>query len=441
MAKQNRTPKAISFQDGAYANAMTGLGMMQNDKTVHTHANPAALAQNDEELGIMYVQDGLATTIADIFPEVALADDIVITGDEDGKILRDMESIGFIDAVTEAGAMARLFGGSAILTLYDGSTSFDTKPKPTEKVVGYKVYSAPDFELKNDDYVTDKTSEYYNEIEIFNLNLENGSKVKIHESRLTIFRNKKAPRFINGMSFNQKFFGCSSVKEVDDSLKDLGSTMGNVANMTSENGLKIFSLNGLTNILANPELGIKSLQERMSVINSAMSGFRTVYQDKEDSFNMASHNFAGVPDIIRLMMVMCCARSRIPMSIFFGQAITGLSGTNDGDLKTFYFDVNKYRKKYLYHGMCEIITEYFNRNLKKLGNQDFTFAPLGALTGKEYIEAKKMQAETCQIYFNMGSMSGKEARRCALLNGGTFELSVQGEEPDGDFNTDQSNEE
>ena len=443
MAKQNRKPNVVSLDDGAYRNVMTGLGMASTDKTVHTKTNYYNLVQDNNELASMYVQDGLATTIANTFPETALADDIIITGDENGDIIKDMDAIGFTDAVTEAGTMARLFGGAAILTLYDGGTPFHRKPKPTEKVVGYKVYSAADFDIGNQDYVTDKLSEYFNEIELFKLNLENGKQIKVHESRLTIFRNKRAPRNLSAISFNQKFFGCSSVKEVDDSLKDLCSSMGSVANMTNENGLKVFSLNGLTQVLSNPDNGLTKMQERMNVINNAMSAFRTIYQDKDDEFKMVSHNFSGVPDIIRLMMVMCCSKSRIPMSILFGQAITGLSGTNDGDLKTFYSDVNKYRKKYLYRSMCEIITEYFNRNLRQEGNHDFTFAPLGTLTGKEYIDAKKAQAETCEKFFNMGAMSSKEIRKCALENGGTFELSVQGEEPDefdSGINDDDNNE-
>lgn len=439
MAKQNRKPKAVSIKDSAYTNAMTGLGMMATDKTTHTRPNSLNLVQNDDELAMMYIQDGIATTIADIFPETALADDIAITGDTDGKILKDLEAIGFSEAVIEAGSMARLFGGSAILTLYDGSSPFYSKPKPTEKIIGYKVYSCADFDIGNNDYVTDYSSEYYNEIELFNLNLENGKRIKIHESRLTIFRNKKAPRNLKTISFKQKYFGCSSVKEVDDSLKDLGSTMSSVANMASENGVKVFSLEGLTDILSRPDGGVPKLQERMNVINMLMSSFRTIFQDKLDEFKMVSHNFAGIPDIIRLMMVVACAKSRIPMSILFGQSITGLSGTNDGDLKTFYADVNGWRKKVLYRPMCELITEYMNRNERKAGNHDFTFAPIGALTGKEYIDAKKVQADTCEKFFNMGAMTSSEIRKCALENGGTFELSVHGDNPEeNDFSSDES---
>ncbi len=441
MTTTKTTTTKKTFKDGAYLNSLTGLGMLKNDKTTHTKVNAYNAVQDDMELANLYLQDGLATTIADAFPEHALADDIKIIGDESGEILKDLDSKGFTDAVIEAGAMARLFGGSAILTLYDGNTQFWREPRPNEKVVGYKVYSAADFSLSNDDYVKDRTSPYYNEIELFKLNLENGTQIKVHSSRLTIFRNKKAPRIIKNLTFNQRFFGCSSVKEVDDSLKDLGSSMGGVANMMSENGLKIFSLSGLTQMLSRPDDGVKSVQQRMSVVNMALSAYRSLFQDKDDSFAMVSHNFTGVPDIIRLMMVMVCARSKIPMSILFGQTITGLAGTNDGDLKTFYGDVNSWRRKVLYRAMCKLITDFCKRNLGSSELKEFSFAPLGSLSGKEYVDAKYIQAQTCEKFFNMGAMTNTEVRKCALENGGTFELSVQGDIPAGQFSTEDNDEE
>lgn len=231
---------------------------------------------------------------------------------------------------------------------------------------------------------------------------------------------------MKGLSFNQKYFGCSSIKEVDDSLKDLASSMGGVANMVTETGLKVFSLAGLTQMLSRPDDGVKSVQERMSIVNMALSAYRSVFQDKEDKFDMVSHNFSGIPDIIRLMMVAVCAKSKIPMSILFGQTITGLAGTNDGDLKTFYKDVNNWRKKVFYRNMCKLITDYVNRNVGKTGLFNFTFAPLGTLTGKEYVDAKFVQAQTCEKFFNMGAMTSDEVRECCLENGGTFELSVKG---------------
>ncbi|SHK27027.1 phage-related protein, HI1409 family [Fibrobacter sp. UWOV1] len=443
MTTATTTTKKKTFKDGAYLNSITGLGMLKNDKTTHTKVNPANSVQNDIELANLYLQDGLATTIADAFPEHALADDIKIIGDETGDILKDLDDKGFTEAVIEAGTMARLFGGAAILTLYDGNTQFYRPPRPNEKVVGYKVYSAADFSLSNNDYVNDKTSPFYNEIELFKLNLENGNQPKIHVSRLTIFRNKKAPRNLKNLSFNQRFFGCSSVKEVDDSLKDLGSSMGGVSNMMSENGLKIFSLSGLTQMLSRPDSGVKSVQERMSVVNMALSAYHSLFQDKDDSFNMVSHNFTGIPEIVRLMMVMVCARSKIPMSILFGQTITGLAGTNEGDLKTFYGDVNRWRRKVLYRNMCKLITDFCKRNLGTSDLKEFSFAPLGALSGKEYVDAKFIQAQTCEKFFNMGAMTNTEIRKCALENGGTFELSVQGDLPEGSvqFNTDDNDEE
>ena len=422
MTRKNTS--SVTLRDSAYTNALTGLGMLNNDKTAHTKANVAGIRQNDIELATMYLEDGIATMIAEAHPQTALAEDIKIYGDEDGAILKEMNAIGFTEAVIEAGIWSRLFGGAAIMALYDGNTPFFNPPKDKEKIVGYNVYSCTDFDISNNDFVTDKTSDYYNQIEKFNIKLENGNKPKVHSSRLTIFRNKKAPRILSGLSFNQLFFGCSSVKEVDDALKDLGSSMGGIANMMTENGLKVFSLAGLTDMLQRKD-GFQKLQQRMDAVNIYLSGFKSLFQDEKDKFDMVSHNFGGVADLIRLMMVVACAKSRIPMSMLFGQSVTGLSGSNEGDLKIFNTDVSRWRTKVLYRPMCKMITEYCNRNRNKKELMEFSFAPLGMLTGTEYANAKKTQADTCEKLFNMGAITSDEVRECCLKNGGSFELSVK----------------
>lgn len=80
-------------------------------------------------------------------------------------------------------------------------------------------------------------------------------------------------------------------------------------------------------MLADPDNGLKAVRERMSLTNLSMSSMRSLFQDKDDTFSMVSHNFTGIPDVVRLMMVVTCAKSRIPMSILFGQSVTGLSAT------------------------------------------------------------------------------------------------------------------
>lgn len=228
------------LNDGAYRNLVTGLNDPTTDKTIHTHADGFNAVQNDVELALMYLDDGIASNIASTFPESALAEDIKIIGDEDGKIIKELESIDFIESVIEAGTMSRVFGGAVIVTLYDGNTDFDKAPNDNEKVVGYKVYNSSDFELDINDFVTDQKSDYYNEVELFRLVKDNGEIERIHASRVTIIRNKRAPRILRNLDWKQRYFGCSSVKEVDDSLKNLGLSFGGLGNMVAESGLKIF---------------------------------------------------------------------------------------------------------------------------------------------------------------------------------------------------------
>lgn len=75
--------------------------------------------------------------------------------------------------------------------------------------------------------------------------------------------------------------------------------------------------------------------------------------------------------------------------------------------------------------MCKIITDFCKRNLGKNELMEFDFAPLGAMTGKEYVDAKFIQAQTLEKFWNMGAITPEEIRKTALVNGGTFEISVE----------------
>ena len=174
------------------------------------------------------------------------------------------------------------------------------------------------------------------------------------------------------------------------------------------------------------EGGLQKAQERMGIVKLGMSTMRAVFQDKEDAFEMKSHSMSDVPESIKMLMAYTSALTGIPVSILFGNMVSGLSSTNDGDIRQYNDLVEQWRNDCLYEPMVEMITEFRNRNENVSEIQDFTFGELSQSTEAEKADLFEKKVNSCKTLYEMGSMTPKEARENLIVNGGTSELSVKG---------------
>ena len=95
----------------------------------------------------------------------------------------------------------------------------------------------------------------------------------------------------------------------------------------------------------------------MGIVKLGMSSMRAVFQDKEDAFEMKSHSMSDVPESIKMLMAYTSALTGIPVSILFGNMVSGLSSTNDGDIRQYNDLVEQWRNDCLYEPMVEMLTE------------------------------------------------------------------------------------
>src|SRR5574344_2449015 len=122
MKKQN----VVNLSDGAYENAMTGLGIPGIDKNEDTRVSLSVNEPNYISLASQYAKDGIVGRLVDIPAVKTLKIPITIVGDDEGTSFKELSSIGFFDSVTLAGTYARLFGGAILITLYDDGGKLET---------------------------------------------------------------------------------------------------------------------------------------------------------------------------------------------------------------------------------------------------------------------------------------------------------------------------
>ena len=409
----------IEVNDGAYENAATGLGKKGMDKAAHTVVAPYVPADL-VSLATMKVKDGIAAFIVDGFPTAALMKEPKIIGDEDGKAYKEASKAGLFKAVKKAGSFLRLTGGSLVVTEYESDRKVEdfAKDAPkSSKVKGYRVYSAGKVDLQSTDF--DKGSD---EPRCFRVKVIGGNTVDVHSSRCTVFKGPELPDVIEN-SVKEQYFGVSELCAVEQDLKDLASISGAVVNMIQETGTLLLRLNNLSLMLSKPDNGIEDLHKIISTMKLCMNSMRATFAGPKDGYDMINHNFAGIAELWTKKQMDVSAKSRIPMSILFGQSATGLAQTNEGDIKSWCSSVGSWRQEYLYVPMCRLIADFCTRNLGK-DYTEFNWGAIDEMTLKQTLEALEIQSKTLERYLNMNVLGEDEIRTSVFQNGHSWEVSV-----------------
>lgn len=407
------------LKDGAYVNAVTGMGIAGIDKAEATKAAPYAPADM-AELARMKVADGVAAAIVERVPEQALKYPVTIAGDNEGKAFVECVRRGLFAAACEAGEAQRLTGGAVVVAEYGDAARLAEAPSPSARVTGYRVYDASQVDLRADDFDGDSPR-------VFRVRLVDGTEREVSPARCAVLRGKRLPGAIAGAPVSERFFGTGFLKPSEQAIKDLADAYASIVTMLSENGLSVFTFDSLNQLLQRPAgQGLPDLQQLMSVIKLGMSTQRAVYLGKGDSFEMKGHSFAGVPEAVqKLVNRVSATTDGIPVSILFGQAATGLANTNDADNKEFMGCVETWRSRYLYAPLRQLVEDIARRNLG-MRCDDFEWGPVFVMTEAERNDAMAKQADYLTKYIDRGVISVDEVRRAVFVGGHSFSVTVEG---------------
>ncbi len=216
----------------------------------------------------------------------------------------------------------------------------------------------------------------------------------------------------------------SALYPVEQSLKELAAVSGAITNMAQETGTLLMRMSNLNMMLSKPDCGVNDIHKVMSLLKLTMNSMRAAFAGKDDGFDILSHNFQGLPEVWQKCMVQVAAKSRIPMSILFGQSATGLAQTNEGDTQAWCQSVDMWRNDCLYRPTCALLADLTRRNLGR-ELSEFEWGAVDEMTLKQTLEAKKLQADTLNTYYQMGAVAPEEVRRAVFENGHSWEVSVE----------------
>ena len=163
----------------------------------------------------------------------------------------------------------------------------------------------------------------------------------------------------------------------------------------------------------------------MGLLKSQMSAFRGIIQDRNDSFEQINHNFTGIPEVMRIVMAYVSSSSQMPVSILFGNMITGLSSTNEGDIRVFNELVEKTRENKLYNVMCELISDFAKRNLGLKKEFEFEWGAVGQMTETEKTTSLNTIVDIAVKLFSMeGVVEIEDIKAFLKLKGSQYGLFI-----------------
>lgn len=415
----------IKSIDGAYQNVVTGMGT-ELDADSYTTVKKGSIYEDEEELSNLYAKDPIVKSIVDKVPESFFNNPISIVNDEEGKIYKELSELNFFNSLVKAVKFSRLYNGSIIVTLYENDDDFAVEAKDNSKIYGYRVYSSARLELNEKDWVTDKENKYFGSVEFFNLKKLDSSIQKIHASRINIIDGELFPDGLNG-TVKQQLFGLSLINSIKSAPQLFGTSISTIGNMLKENGVSVFGFDGFWQKLMMPD-GENAIRKRMGLLKAQMSSIRGVVQDSKDTISQLNSDFSGIPEIMRIIFSYISSASNIPVSILFGNMISGLSSTNEGDIRIFNELVEKTRENKLYKVMCLMISDFAKRNLGINREFEFEWGSVGHMTQNEKTASLSKIVEIATKLYSMdGVISVDDIKSFLKINGSQFGLFIDEE--------------
>lgn len=326
------TRKKQSLNDGL-VNIVANLGTGR-DKAAHNHYTSAIY--NPVELLNMYQTSWLAAKTVDAPAEDATRKWRFWRTDADKieKIEALEKKLKLKQRLQECLISARLWGGAAIyINTHDKEQG---KPlRPGREIKSLVVLSRN--ELTPDQIVRDINSEYFGRPEYYFLQTEQAEQVSIHASRLVLLSGKVRPigtNFTGVMSWGDSVLYASR-----DAIEHLDSVMANTASLVFEAKVDVFKFKGYAEMLANP--ANDAMVTRRLQAQAAMKGINgAVVIDAEDEYEAKHANFGGLHEIILKFAENYSGSAGIPFTRVYGRAASGLSGSGDGDERTYYDSIN-----------------------------------------------------------------------------------------------------
>lgn len=396
----------------------------------------------DAELAQIYSTNGLFARIIDKPAELALKNGYKIgIGDADleARVEKKLAKLKWKSNAMKALKWSRIFGGAAILMGIDDGGDWD-EPVNMETIRGIThlvVFERPEISPEYES-VFNRTLDYSN-MDRFSMPeyylispVYGGQPIRVHESRLLLFRNGELPR-TSSMSTDYMFFGAPEYNRIKRELRETITTHGNGYRLLERCVQAVYKMKNLAALMATQD-GEDDVIRRMQLIDMARSLLNTMVIDADgEDYVFQTFQLSGVKDIVDESCNLLSAVTNIPQTVLFGRSPAGENATGEGDLTNYYDYVGQIQELSVTDNLRRLIelilTGYIlTGKIEDMPEIDLEPNPLWNMSEKEKAEldsskaqAELTKAQATQAYVDMQALDPKEVRR-TLAKSDTYQI-------------------
>lgn len=338
---KRRKKNTVVVNDG-FSNPATRAGAGMPNVLNHTTYPLERKSWDYQKLTALYRNHWVIQTMVNVVPQDMLKNgyDLVTTlspGDLDkvNSLLRRKK----VDTKLYEGlAWGRLYGGAIGVMIIndmqnlDQPIDYDTLMPDCFKgilILDRWVGVNPSSEL-----VTDLDSEELNLPKYYHVNLEDGSAVKIHHSRVLRFIGRKMPRIEEQA---EQYWGTSLIEHILPELEKRDNVSWNVALLTFMANMRIMKAPGVSSMmLSGTDSARDKLYNTVSAVNEIMNNNALMLLDEKASYESHQYTFSGIGEVYDRFMMDVSGACGIPVTKLFGRSPAGMNSTGESDLQNYY---------------------------------------------------------------------------------------------------------
>lgn len=317
------------------------------------------------------------------------------TGDERANEVENLEDLLGVKAkVLEAKWKARLFGGAALLIgTEEEDLSLPLDPS-TVGLGGLRYLTV----LTRRDLVAgvvelDPRLARYGLPREYTISTNSGAVLQVHPSRLVELYGDKRPHHFATRS-GQFGWGDSVLQSAYDAVRNVDSTMANIAALVFDARTSVVKIPGLSRNIVDPKFE-EALLNRFYAFRQAVGNHGLALLDAEETLETRSYSFPGLSDVANTFMQVAAGAADIPATRFIGSSPGGLNATGESDLSNYYDRIQSIQTLELEPAMSSL-DEVLVRSALGEWPEDLTYnwRPLKQMSEKDNSEIRSRNADT-----------------------------------------------
>lgn len=432
----------------AFMNTLARLGAGTPNLLESTEYPNTRLTQNYGLMNSLYRSHWIIRKIIDCIPEDMCKNWIDLkTQLEPGEVERfeKLERRTRVKRdILKALKWGRLYGGAGAVMIIEGHEHILDEPLNYDEIMpgsfkGLIVTDRWTGLYPSSETIEDVSSPEFGYPEYYEWNVENGSSIRVHHSRVLRFTGRELPLIER---YAEMHWGASEVEMVFDDLKKRDNTSWNIAQLVFQANIRTFKMSDLGEMLAmGDEKSLAELYTTLTLQNQLMNNMGMHIMDKDDDFQSTQYAFSGLSDIYQNFMLDISGAAEIPVTKLFGRSPAGLSATGESDMQNYYDMVGQKQASQLEPALDKLLPVMAMSEFGYIPDDlDYEFNPIAEQSEDQLANIVDKKVNSIVNVFNAGILSQKvalkELKEMSVTTGMFTNITAEDiDKADDDFDT------